>query len=186
MSLDVVKKNANDRMQKAIEAFKNELSKIRTGRAHISLLDHVKVSYYGNDAPLSQVANITVKDSRTIAISPWDKGMVQPIEKAIMQSDLGLNPATVGAVIHVPVPALTEERRRELVKVVKAEGENARVSVRNIRRDANEEVKKLFKDKKISEDDEHRAQETIQKTTDNFIAEIEKLLVIKEKDLMEV
>jgi ribosome recycling factor len=179
-------KHTKEKMLKAVETFKHELSKIRTGRAHPSLIEHLKVNCYGNDMPLSQVASINVKDSRTLSITPWDKNMVQPIEKAIMQSDLGLNPATAGTVIHVPLPPLTEERRKEFVKLVKTEGENARVNIRNIRRDANNDVKKLFTEKKISEDEERRAQDGIQKMTDSYIAEIDKMLSTKEKELMEV
>lgn len=186
MTIDEISKNSKERMVKAIEAFKQDLAKVRTGRAHPSLVEHLKVNCYGNDMPLLQLANITIKDSRTLAITPWDKNMVQPIEKAIMQSDLGLNPATAGTVIHVPLPPLTEERRKELVKVVKSEGENARVNIRNIRRDANNEIKKLFTEKKISEDDERRAQDNTQKMTDSNIAEIDKMLGAKEKELLEV
>lgn len=186
MVIDEINKHSKERMIKAIEAFKHDLSKIRTGRAHPSLLEHLKVNCYGSDMLLSQVANINIKDSRTLAITPWDKNMVQPIEKAIMQSDLGLNPATAGTVINVPLPPLTEERRKELNKVVKAEGETARINIRNIRRDANNDIKKQYTEKKISEDDERRAQDSIQKMTDNYIAEIDKLLNIKEKELLEI
>lgn len=186
MTIDVINNNSKERMIKANEAFKNELNKIRTGRAHPSLVEHLKINSYGSDVPLLQVASITIKDARTLAITPWDKNMVQPIEKAIMQSGLGLNPSTAGTVIYVPLPLLTEERRKELVKVVKAEGENARVSVRNIRRDANNEIKKLVTEKKISEDDERRAQDSIQKLTDHYVAEVDKILDIKEKELLEV
>lgn len=184
--LDEIKKNAKVRMQKSIEALKTELVKIRTGRPHPSLLDHVMVSYYGSDVPLSQVASITVSDARTLSISPWEKSLVQPIEKAIMQADLGLNPATSGQVIRVPLPPLTEERRKDLTKVVRNETENSRIAIRNIRRDANAEIKELLKNKKISEDEERDAESNIQKLTDQFIAEAEKLLAAKEAELMEV
>lgn len=181
-----VTKQATARMVKSIEALKQDLTKLRSGRAHPSLLDHVKVPYYGNDVPLSQVANVTVGDARMLVVTPWEKTMVPAIEKAILTSNLGLNPATSGAVIRVPLPALTEERRRDMLKVVRAEAETARVSVRNIRRDANTEVKHLLKEKKISQDEERRAEEDTQKLTDKHIAEIDKLLAEKEKELMEV
>ncbi len=181
-----IKKNAQARMQKSVEALKGELAKIRTGRAHPSLLDHIMVSYYGSGVPLTQVASITVSDARTLTVSPWEKNMVQPIEKAIMQTDLGLNPATSGQVIRVPLPPLTEERRKELTKVVKSETENTRVAIRNIRRDANAETKDLLKDKKISEDEERQNEEEIQKITNQFIADAEKMLAAKEIELMVV
>ncbi|MEO6696568.1 MAG: ribosome recycling factor [Gammaproteobacteria bacterium] len=181
-----IKNNATARMQKSLDSLKSELAKLRTGRAHPSLLEHITVEYYGNQVPLSQAANITSSDARTLTVTPWDKNMVQPIEKAILTSDLGLNPATSGAVIRVPLPALTEERRRDMIKVVRAEAEHGRVAIRNVRRDANNELKTLLKDKKISEDDERRAQEEIQKLTDKYIAETDKLLEVKEKELMEV
>jgi ribosome recycling factor len=184
--LQKIKQEAIERMQKSVQAFKIDLLKIRTGRAHPSLLDHVVVSYYGSEMPLSQVASITVTDARTLAITPWDKSMIQPIEKAIMQSDLGLNPASAGTVVRVPLPPLTEDRRRDLIKVVRTEAENARVAVRNIRRDANTHVKALLKDKDISEDDERHTEEEIQKITDQRIAEIDKQLEAKEKELLEV
>ena len=186
MTIAETKKNAEQRMQKSIEALKADLGKIRTGRAHTGLVEHVMVEYYGNPTPLSQVANLTLIDARTIGVSPWDKKMVGAIEKAIRESDLGLNPAAQGDLIRVPMPALTEQRRRELAKVVKAEGENARVAVRNLRRDANHARKELLKAKSISEDEERRAQEEVQKLTDRHIAEIDKLLVAKEADLMSV
>jgi ribosome recycling factor len=186
MTTDEINKHSKERMVKAIEAFKHELNKIRTGRAHPSLIEHLKVNSYGSDVPLVQIASITIKDPRTLSITPWDRNMVQAIEKAIMQSGLGLNPSTAGTVIYVPLPLLTEERRKELVKVVKAEGENARVNVRNIRRDANNEIKKLFTEKKISEDEERRAQDNIQKLTDSYILEVDKILEVKEKELLEV
>jgi ribosome recycling factor len=179
-----IQQSAATRMGKSIEALKHEFSKIRTGRAHPSLLDQVVVSYYGTDTSISQVANVAVEDARTLTITPWEKGMVQAIEKAIMKSDLGLNPATNGMTIRIPLPALTEERRRGLVKVVKNEAENGRVAIRNIRRDANSEIKDLLKDKKISEDDAHVAEEKIQKLTDQYIKDVEKLLEVKEADLL--
>jgi len=181
-----VKKTAEQKMQKSLEALKADLGKVRTGRAHIGILDHVAVDYYGTQMPLNQVANLTLIDARTIGISPWEKKMGPVIEKAIRDSDLGLNPSAQGDLIRVPMPALTEERRRELTKVVKGEGENAKVAVRNLRRDANHHLKDLLKQKAVSEDDERRAQDDIQKLTDRFIAEIDKLLAAKESDLMAV
>ena len=181
-----IKKNATERMQKSIEALKHELIKLRTGRAHTSLLDHITVAYYGNEVPLSQVATVAVADARMLTVTPWEKPMVPIIEKAILTSDLGLNPATSGTVIRVPLPALTEERRRDMIKVVRSEAEGGRVAVRNIRRDANNELKTLLKDKKISEDDERRSQDDIQKLTDKYIGEIDALLESKERELMEV
>lgn len=180
------KKSAEQRMHKSLEALKTDLSKVRTGRAHTGLLDHVMVDYYGTQAPINQAANVGLLDARTISVTPWDKKMVSVIEKAIRNSDLGLNPAATGDVIRIPMPPLTEERRRDLTKVVKHEAENARVAVRNIRRDANAALKDLLKKKTISEDDERRAQEEIQKLTDRFIAEIDKVLQAKENDLMAV
>lgn len=179
-----IQQQAATRMGKSIEALKHEFSKIRTGRAHPSLLDQITVSYYGNDSSLSQVANIAVEDARTLTITPWEKNMVQVIEKAIMKSDLGLNPNTNGMVIRIPLPPLTEERRRSLVKVVKNEAENGRVAIRNIRRDANTEIKDALKEKLISEDEARNAEEKIQKTTDQYIKEVEKLLEVKEADLL--
>lgn len=173
-------------MQKSLEALKTDLGKVRTGRAHTGILDHITVDYYGTQMPLNQVANLTLIDARTIGISPWEKKMGSVIEKAIRESDLGLNPATQGEIIRVPMPALTEERRRELIKVVRGEAENAKVAVRNLRRDANHHLKDLLKKKEVSEDDERRAQDEIQKLTDRFIAEIDKLLAAKEADLMAV
>lgn len=181
-----IKRDADQRMKKSVEALRHELTKLRTGRAHTSLLDHITVSYYGNETPLNQVANVTVADARTLAITPWEKNMVQPIEKAIMNSDLGLNPATSGTMIRVPLPALTEERRRDLIKVVRGEGENARVAIRNIRRDANNDFKELLKAKDITEDEERRAQDDIQKLTDKYVQEVDQVLEAKEKDLMEI
>jgi ribosome recycling factor len=173
-------------MGKTIENLKLTLSKVRTGRAHIGLMDHIQVDYYGNPSPLNQVANVTLIDSRTIGVQPWEKKMVAVVEKAIRESDLGLNPATSGDLIRVPMPALTEERRRELAKVIKHEGEETKIAVRNIRRDANEALKKMVKDKLISEDDERRAQDDTQKLTDKYIAEIDKLLTQKESEIMTV
>jgi ribosome recycling factor len=181
-----VKKTAEQKMQKSLEALKTDLGKVRTGRAHTGILDHIMVDYYGTQMPINQVANLTLIDARTIGIAPWEKKMGAVIEKAIRDSDLGLNPSAQGDLIRVPMPALTEERRRELIKVVKGEGENAKVAVRNLRRDANHHLKDLLKEKAVSEDDERRAQEDIQKLTDKFIAEIDKLLAAKETDLMAV
>ena len=186
MSVADVKKNAEQKMQKSIEALKTDLAKIRTGRAHTGLLDHVQVDYYGSMVPISQVANVTLVDARTIGVQPWEKKMVQAVEKAIREADLGLNPATMGDIIRVPTPALTEERRKELTKVVKGEGEDAKVAVRNLSRDANEQLKKLVKDKAISEDDERRGGDDIQKLTDKFVAEIDKLVAEKDKEIMTV
>ncbi|CAJ0720138.1 MULTISPECIES: ribosome recycling factor [Ralstonia] len=186
MSVADVKKNAEQKMQKSIEALKADLAKIRTGRAHTGLLDHVQVDYYGSMVPISQVANVTLVDARTIGVQPWEKKMVQAVEKAIREADLGLNPATMGDIIRVPTPALTEERRKELTKVVKGEGEDAKVAVRNLRRDANEQLKKLVKDKAISEDDERRGGDEVQKLTDKFVAEIDKLVAEKDKEIMTV
>ncbi|MGM3276293.1 ribosome recycling factor [Ralstonia sp. 24A2] len=186
MSVADVKKNAEQKMQKSIEALRTDLAKIRTGRAHTGLLDHVQVDYYGSMVPISQVANVTLVDARTIGVQPWEKKMVQVVEKAIREADLGLNPATMGDIIRVPTPALTEERRKELTKVVKGEGEDAKVAVRNLRRDANEQLKKLVKDKAISEDDERRGGDDVQKLTDKFVAEIDKLVAEKDKEIMTV
>jgi len=181
-----VKKTAEQKMHKSLEALKTDLGKVRTGRAHTGILDHITVDYYGTQMPLNQVANLTLLDARTIGIAPWEKKMGSVIEKAIRDSDLGLNPSAQGDVIRVPMPPLTEERRRELIKVVKGEGENAKVAVRNLRRDANHHLKDLLKQKAVSEDDERRAQDEIQKLTDKFIAEIDKMLAAKEADLMAV
>lgn len=178
--------DAQIRMQKSIEAFKHEMSRLRTGRAHPSLLEQVRVDYYGNETPLSQVANVTVGDSRTLVITPWEKRMIPVIEKAIMTSGLGLNPATSGEIIRVPLPALTEERRKELIKVLKSEAEAARVSIRNVRRDANNGLKESAKKKEIAEDEEHRLVEQVQKLTDKFIAEVDQLFAGKETDLMAI
>ncbi len=184
--IDVIQKRAAERMGKSIDSLKHELAKIRTGRAHPSLLDHVTVSYYGNDVPLSQTANVTIEDSRTLAVTPWERNMIQAIEKAIMSSDLGLNPNTAGTVIRVPMPPLTEERRRDLIKVVRHEAENAKVAIRNIRRDANTDLKNALKDKQISEDEDRRGQDLIQKLTDQFVKDVNAVLEIKEKDLMAI
>jgi ribosome recycling factor len=181
-----VKKSAEQKMGKSVEALKTDLGKVRTGRAHTGLLDHIHVDYYGSMMPLSQVANVTLADARTIGVQPWEKKMIPVVEKAIRDSDLGLNPATSGELIRIPMPALTEERRKELTKVVHKEAESARIAVRNIRRDANEHLKKLLKDKQCSEDDERHAQADVQKLTDRFIAEIDKILHAKEADLMAV
>jgi ribosome recycling factor len=184
--IDDIKQDAASRMGKSVEALGHELAKVRTGRAHPSLLDHIRVSYYGSDVPISQVANINVEDARTLTVTPWEKNMVSPVEKAIMTSDLGLNPMTAGTVIRVPMPPLTEERRRDLIKVVRHEAEGAKVAIRNIRRDANHNLKDLVKEKMISEDDERRGQEIIQKLTDQHIKEVDEALEVKEKELMEI
>jgi ribosome recycling factor len=181
-----VKKTADQKMHRSIETLKADLAKIRTGRAHTGLLDHIHVDYYGTSMPLSQVANVTLADPRTIGVQPWEKKMIPVVEKAIRDSDLGLNPATSGDMIRVPMPPLTEERRKELIKVVHKEAEAAKIAVRNVRRDANEQLKKLSKDKQCSEDEERRAHEDLQKLTDRFIAEIDKLLQSKEADLMAI
>lgn len=186
MTVNDIRNSVDQKMQRTIDAFKADLAKIRTGRAHTGLIDHIQVDYYGSNVPISQVANVTLIDSRTIGVQPWEKKLVQPVEKAIRDSDLGLNPSTQGDVIRVPMPMLTEERRRELVKVVKNEAEAAKVAVRNLRRDANDQAKKLVKDKDISEDDERRSQDDVQKLTDRFVAEIDKLVQIKEGEIMTV
>ncbi len=178
--------DADRRMNKSIDSLNQELAKLRTGRAHPSLLDHVNVDYYGSEVPVGQAATVGVLDARTLSVQPWDKAMVKTIEKAIMNSDLGLNPVTSGDVLRVPLPQLTEERRREMTKVVRGEAENARVAIRNIRRDANHTAKDMVKDKMISEDDEHRAEERIQKITDAHVKKIDELLSEKEKELMEI
>lgn len=181
-----VKKSAEQKMQKSLEALKADLGKVRTGRAHTGLLEHITVDYYGTQTPLPQVANLTLIDARTIGVAPWEKRLASAIEKAIRDSDLGLNPSSMGDLVRVPMPALTEERRRDLIKVVRGEAENARVAVRNVRRDANAELKGLLKDKKVAEDDERRAQDDVQKLTDRFIAEIDKALQVKESELLAV
>ncbi|MBN9462691.1 MAG: ribosome recycling factor [Burkholderiales bacterium] len=186
MSVAEVRRSAEQKMQKSIESLRTSLMKIRTGRAHAGLLDHIMVDYYGSMVPIGQVANVTVQDARTIAVQPWEKKMVQVVDKAIRESDLGLNPATSGDLIRVPMPPLSEERRRELTKVVKHEGEQAKVAVRNLRRDANEHLKKLLKDKLVSEDEERRAQDEVQKLTDHYVVEIDKMLATKEQEIMTV
>ena len=181
-----IRKSAEQKMQKSLEALKLDLGKVRTGRAHTGLLDHITVDYYGVPTVINQVANVTLADARTITVAPWEKKMLSAIEKAIRNSDLGLNPVTVGELIRVPMPALTEERRRDLTRIVKHEAENARVAMRNIRRDANAHLKELLKEKKIAEDEERRGQDDIQKLTDRYIAEIEKVLQTKEAELMAI
>ncbi|WP_369308481.1 ribosome recycling factor [Providencia rettgeri] len=183
--INEIQKDALDRMEKSLEAFKNQISKVRTGRASPSLLDGISVDYYGSATPLRQLANVTVEDSRTLAISVFDRSMSPAIEKAIMASDLGLNPSSAGTVIRVPLPPLTEERRKDLIKVVRGDAEQGRIAVRNVRRDANDKVKALLKDKEISEDDERRSQDDIQKMTDNYIKKIDESLAQKEAELME-
>ncbi|MDO8652320.1 MAG: ribosome recycling factor [Undibacterium sp.] len=186
MTIIDVKNNTEQRMQKSLETLKMDLSKVRTGRAHTGILDHVMVDYYGSPTNITQVANVTLIDARTIGVQPWEKKMISAIEKAIRDADLGLNPATQGELIRVPTPALTEERRKEMVKLVKTEGEDAKIAIRNIRRDANESLKKLVKDKACSEDDERRAQDDIQKLTDKFVSDVDKLLADKEKEVLTV
>ncbi|HWX01997.1 ribosome recycling factor [Collimonas sp.] len=186
MSIADVKKNTDQRMQKSRETLRADLAKVRTGRAHTGILDHITVDYYGSPANLSQVANVTLIDARTIGVQPFEKKMLAVVEKAIRESDLGLNPSTQGELVRVPTPALTEERRKEMVKLVKGEAEDAKIAIRNIRRDANEGLKKLVKDKECSEDDERRAQDEIQKLTDKFVAEIDKQVVDKEKEILTV
>ncbi|AKZ63243.1 ribosome-recycling factor [Herbaspirillum hiltneri N3] len=186
MTIADVKKNTEQKMSKSIDSLRADLAKVRTGRAHTGILDHVQVEYYGSPTQLSQVANLTLIDARTIGVQPFDKKMLAVIEKAIREADLGLNPATQGDLIRVPTPALTEERRKEMVKLVKGEAEDTKISIRNIRRDANESLKKLVKDKVCSEDDERRGQEDIQKLTDKFVAEVDKLVVEKEKEVLTV
>lgn len=184
--IDDVKKDATERMSKCVTAYKNELKRLRTGRASTSLVEHIKVEYYGSDVPIQQVANVAVEDARTITIVPYEKTMVTVIEKAIMKSDLGITPNTAGSVIRVPLPALTEERRRDLTKVVKHEAENARVAIRNVRRDVMHELKELLKEKLISEDEDRRAHDEVQKLTDKFVAEVDHVMSDKEKELMQV
>jgi ribosome recycling factor len=186
MTIGDVKKTAEQKMKKTLESLRTDLAKVRTGRAHTGLLDHISVDYYGTPTPVPQVANVTLLDARTIGVTPWDKKLAPMIEKAIRDSDLGLNPASVGETIRVPMPALTEERRRDLIKVVHKEAENARVAVRNVRRDAIHQLKDLLKQKKVAEDEERRAQDEVQKLTDRHIADIDKLLQTKETDLMAV
>ncbi|MEY3861753.1 MAG: hypothetical protein RIR60_119 [Pseudomonadota bacterium] len=184
--LDEVKNNAAQKMQKSLEVLKNDLAKVRTGRAHVGLLDHVMVEYYGSMVAVNQVANVNLGDARTINVQPFEKTMISKVEKAIRDSDLGLNPATSGDLIRVPMPMLTEERRRDMTKIVRSEAESAKVSIRNVRRDANDALKKMLKDKEIPEDDERRAQDDIQKTTDRAVAEVDKMLQVKEAELMAV
>jgi ribosome recycling factor len=186
MSLADVKKNAQERMTKSIETLRSDLAKVRTGRAHTGILDHIMVDYYGAPTPLSGVANVTLIDARTIGVQPYEKKMLSTIEKAIRDSDLGLNPSTFGELVRVPTPALTEERRKEMVKLVKSEAEDAKIAVRNIRRDANEQLKKMVKDKTASEDDERRSSDEIQKLTDKFVADIDKMVAEKEKEVLTV
>jgi len=186
MSLADVKKNAQERMTKSIETLRSDLAKVRTGRAHTGILDHITVDYYGAPTPLSGVANVTLIDARTIGVQPYEKKMLSTIEKAIRDSDLGLNPSTFGELVRVPTPALTEERRKEMVKLVKSEAEDAKIAVRNIRRDANEQLKKMVKDKTASEDDERRSSDEIQKLTDKFVADIDKMVAEKEKEVLTV
>lgn len=184
--LDEIKKDAADRMSKSVDSLRQEMTKIRTGRAHTSLLDHITVEYYGSQAPLNQVSNVGVEDSRTLTVTPWEKDMVSVIEKAIMNSDLGLNPSSAGTVIRVPLPPLTEERRKDMIRVVRHEAEGSRIAVRNVRRDAISDIKDLLKEKMIGEDDEHRAEDEIQGITDKYVAEIDQVLAEKESELMEI
>lgn len=184
--IDDIKKDASSRMDKSVASLQQELTKLRTGRAHTSLLDHITVEYYGSEVPLNQVANVNVEDSRTLTVAPWEKPMVQAIEKAIMNSDLGLNPASAGSVIRVPLPPLTEERRKDMIRIVRSEAEGGRVAIRNIRRDALSDLKDLLKEKMIGEDDEHRAHDEVQAITDKHIAVIDSILAQKESELMEV
>ena len=184
--LDEIKQDAGQRMAKSVASLQLELTKIRTGRAHTSLLDHITVEYYGSQVPLSQVSNVGVEDSRTLTVTPWEKDMVQAIEKAIMSSDLGLNPASAGTVIRVPLPALTEERRKDMIRIVRHEAENGRIAIRNIRRDALHDIKDLLKEKMIGEDDERRAEGEIQVITDKYVAEVDQALAVKEAELLEV
>lgn len=184
--MHIIVKNADGKMRKSIESYKNEITKLRTGRANPAILEHIRVEHYGNPVPISQVASVNVADARTLTITPWEKTMVSVIEKAIMNSDLGLNPATAGTIIRVPMPPLNEERRKDLIKVVRSEAEAARVSVRNIRRDANNELKEMLKKKEITEDEERRITDEVQKITNKFVAEIDQLTAAKETDLMSV
>ena len=184
--LDEIKKDAASRMAKSVASLQQDLTKIRTGRAHTSLLDHITVEYYGSQVPLNQVSNVGVEDSRTLIITPWEKDMVQPIEKAIMTSDLGLNPATAGTVIRVPLPALTEERRKDMIRLVRNEAEGGRIAIRNIRRDAMHDIKELLKEKMIGEDDERRAEGEVQDITDKHVAQVDEILAAKESELMEI
>ncbi len=184
--LDDLKKDARERMAKCVQNFQSDMKKLRTGRAHPSLIEHLRVDYYGSEVPLQQVANIAVEEGRTLVVSPWEKAMVQPIEKAIHKSDLGLNPMTAGTVIRIPMPPLTEERRRDITKVLRHDAENARVAVRNVRRDVMSDIKDLLKEKLVSQDDERRAETEVQKLTDKHVADIDQLLAAKEKEVMQV
>jgi ribosome recycling factor len=184
--LDDIKKDATQRMAKCVVAFRDQLKKLRTGRAHTSLIEHIKVDYYGTDTPLNQVANIATEDARTLTVTPWERSMIQPIEKAILKSDLGLNPNTAGQIIRINMPAMTEERRRDITKIVRSEAEAARVSVRNVRREVMTELKEMLKEKLIAQDDDRRAQEEIQKLTDKHVADIDQAMAEKEKELMHV
>mgnify|MGYP000355564417 CR=1 FL=1 len=184
--IEDIKQDARDRMGKSIESLKQSLSKVRTGRAHPSLLDHLTVDYYGSEVPISQVANISVEDARTLMVTPWEKQMVQVIEKAIMKSDLGLNPATAGTVMRIPMPPLTEESRRNLVKIVRQDGEGTKVAIRNIRRDANAHIKELLREKEISEDDERKAEHSIQEITDLAVTKVDEIVAEKEQELLEI
>lgn len=186
MTVDAIRKDAQSRMSKSVEALRSELAKIRTGRPSPALLDHLKVDYYGTSTPMNQVATISVSDARTLAVTPWEKSMIPVVEKAIQESDLGLNPVTTSETIRIPIPPLTEERRREMTKVVRAEGEHGKVAVRNIRRDANSHLRGMLKKKELAEDDEKHAHDEIQKLTDDFVTEIDKLIEEKEKEIMEV
>lgn len=183
--INEIKKDAKIRMAKSLDSLRTELAKIRTGRAHPSLLEHVQVEYYGSFVPISQAANVSIEDARTLAVTPWDKNMVQPLEKAIMKSDLGLNPVTAGTIIRIPLPPLTEERRLALGKVVHNEGENAKIAIRNIRRDANTHIKGLLKNKEISEDDDRRAEQDIQQLTDENVKQVDEIVAVKEQELLE-
>ena len=184
--IDEILVDAENRMGKSVESLRSELVKIRTGRAHPSLLDQIMVDYYGTDTPINQVANVTVEDARTLAVAPWEKPMVAVVEKAIINSGLGLNPSTAGNLIRIPMPPLTEERRKELVKVVKADGENTKVAIRNIRRDANSDFKDLLKEKEVSEDESRQGEDSVQKITDKYVASVDEVIAIKEKELMEI
>jgi len=186
MSISDVKKSTEQKMARSIDSLKTDLQKVRTGRAHTGILDHINVDYYGSPVPISQVANLSLADARTIVVQPWERNMIQAVEKAIRESDLGLNPSSMGETIRVPMPALTEERRKEIIKFVKGEGEQTKIAVRNLRRDANETLKKLVKDKAISEDEERRGQDDIQKLTDKFVAEVDKILTDKEAEIMTI
>ena len=183
--IEDIKKNTRIRMTKSLDSLRTELAKIRTGRAHPSLLEHVQVDYYGSQVPISQAANVSIEDARTLAVTAWDKSMVQTLEKAIMKSDLGLNPVTAGTIIRIPLPPLTEERRVSLGKIVHHEGENAKIAIRNIRRDANHHLKELLKDKEISEDDDHRAEQDVQQLTDSHVKQVDEVVAVKEQELLE-